>query len=349
MKNIIFLTATAAMMIFAVSCGQKSKSGSQGSLGSLKVKTIYVDDVIYHPMTEEAGLKYEVNFTYPSAYGDKTVLETLQQKIIIYSLGEKYSLLSPEEAVNAYIADRKAEYLEEIIGRRIEVSGCWIVCNNEILFVSDTLFQLNVVSSEQWVGSRYFETPSSTVFNIKTGAEYNEGTVINGVIWATRNVAAPGTFADAPEDAGMFYKWNSKKAWAATGDEVSDWDAGIHDGDVWAKSNDPSPAGWHVPTDAEIRTLFDADKVSSEWTIQNSIIGCKFTDKAIGNSIFFPAFGYRSGYDGTLNLVGMQGNYWTGTTGCPDCSYGMYVCDYNVGLNDGENRDMAFNIRPVAD
>ena len=178
----------------------------------------------------------------------------------------------------------------------------------------------------------------------------DKGVVINGVKWATRNVATPGTFAATPEDAGMFYKWNNKKAWAVIGNEVSDWDDRIFYDNTWAKSNDPSPAGWHVPTDAEIRTLLlDDNKVSSEWTTQNGVIGRKFTDKATGNSIFFPAVGYRSGDDGTLNLVNMQGNYWTSTTGCPDCSYGMYVCDYNVGLNDGENRNSAYNIRSVAD
>ena len=77
----------------------------------------------------------------------------------------------------------------------------------------------------------------------------DEGVVINGVKWATRNIAAPGTFAATTEDAGMFYKWNNKKAWATIGDEVTDWDNSIYDGDAWVKSNDPSPAGWHVPTD----------------------------------------------------------------------------------------------------
>jgi len=40
---------------------------------------------------------------------------------------------------------------------------------------------------------------------------YDEGVVINGVKWATRNVAAPGTFAANPQDAGMFYQWNRKR------------------------------------------------------------------------------------------------------------------------------------------
>ena len=365
MKKIIFLTAIATMMIFAVSCKQKSDS--------LKIKTIVIEDFVNHSVTtdDDLRLNYNVSFSYPSEYGNKAVLEILQRKFISYSLGEKYSLLTPEEAVNAFIADRKAEYLEEIKDRRLEVSGCQIECRNDILFVSDTLLQLNVFSSEQWSGSRRFEETSSTRLNIKTGAEENlanksaetietelsldpltadEGVVINGVKWATRNVATPGTFAATPEDAGMFYKWNNKKAWATIGDEVSDWDDSISYDDTWAKSNDPSPAGWHVPTDAEFITLlFDDDKVSNEWTTQNGVNGRKFTDKANGNSIFLPALGARSGEDGTLNLVDMQGSYWTSTTSCPDCSYGAYICEYNVGMNDGENRSSAYNIRSVAD
>lgn len=39
---------------------------------------------------------------------------------------------------------------------------------------------------------------------------------INGVCWATRNVDAPGTFTQNPEDAGMLYQWNRKTAWNVT-------------------------------------------------------------------------------------------------------------------------------------
>ena len=35
-----------------------------------------------------------------------------------------------------------------------------------------------------------------------------EGVVIDGIRWATRNVDTPGTFANAPSEAGMFYQFN---------------------------------------------------------------------------------------------------------------------------------------------
>jgi len=138
------------------------------------------------------------------------------------------------------------------------------------------------------------------------------GVMINGVKWATRNVDAVGTFAAKPEDAGMFYQWNRKKAWPATG-TVSGWDSSVPTGTAWEKSNDPSPAGWRVPTFDEIKKLFDTEKVSNEWTIQNGVNGRKFTDKTTNKSIFLPAAGYRNNSAGTLYGVGSFGFYWSST------------------------------------
>jgi len=152
------------------------------------------------------------------------------------------------------------------------------------------------------------------------------GVVINGVKWATRNVDYPGTFAARPEDSGMFYQWNRKKAWPATGDEVIGWDSSILTGDTWEKTNDPSPAGWRVPTLDEIEKLLDTDKVSNEWTTQNGVNGRKFTDKTTGNSLFLPAEGYRSNDDGTLYGIGTSGGYWGSAQ---SDSGGAYVLDFD--------------------
>ena len=43
----------------------------------------------------------------------------------------------------------------------------------------------------------------------------DEGVVINGVKWATRNVDKPGTFAANPENAGMLFQWNRRVGWSA--------------------------------------------------------------------------------------------------------------------------------------
>jgi len=113
----------------------------------------------------------------------------------------------------------------------------------------------------------------------------DKGVVINGVKWATRNVAAPGFFAANPEDPGMFYQWNRKKAWPVTG-AVTGWDSSYPTGTTWEQANDPSPAGWRVPTFAEIQSLLDTTYVSNGWTTENGVNGQKFIDKATGDSIF---------------------------------------------------------------
>ncbi len=124
------------------------------------------------------------------------------------------------------------------------------------------------------------------------------GVEINGVVWATRNVGAPGTFAARPEDPGMFYQWNRRKGWPVTGD-VSEWPSRGAGGESWDAANDPSPEGWHIPNVDEIDRLVDPDRVSSKWATREGVTGTLFTDRVSGHTIFFPSAGLRS-YDGTL-------------------------------------------------
>ena len=146
----------------------------------------------------------------------------------------------------------------------------------------------------------------------KVPLSQDKGVIINGVKWATRNIDAPGTFAANPEDAGMFYQWNRKKAWAATG-SVSGWGSSTPSGTTWEKANDPSPSGWRIPTLSEFETLFDYGKVTNEWITVNGVYGKKFTDVVSGDSIFLPASGCRFFSDGTLAGTGSNGFFWSNT------------------------------------
>ena len=177
---------------------------------------------------------------------------------------------------------------------------------------------------------------------------FDEGVVINGVKWATRNVDTPGTFAANPENAGMFYQWNRKKAWLATGENVTGWDSSIPVGDTWAKSNDPCPAGWRVPTLDELKKLRDTDKVSREWTTQNGVNGLKFTDKTTGKSPFLPAAGCRYNNDGTLKGVGLNGFYWLSTQ--YDTSNAYFISFYrgSTALYYSTTRSLGQSVRAVA-
>ena len=189
---------------------------------------------------------------------------------------------------------------------------------------------------------------TATVCGQDNTSTTDKGVVINGVKWATRNVDAPGTFAANPEDAGMFYQWNRKKAWAVTG-EVTGWDATYPQGDSWAKSNDPSPVGWHVPTGEDIKKLLDASKVRAEWTSENGVPGEKFTDKATGNSIFLPAVGARKNSNNPEG-AGTEGNCWSSSeSGMSALASGFnFNNDVNPTVSQSHRRS-ALSVRPVAD
>jgi uncharacterized protein (TIGR02145 family) len=177
--------------------------------------------------------------------------------------------------------------------------------------------------------------------------------VINGVTWATRNVDAPGTFACNPEDAGMFYQWNRKVGWSSTDPLVSSnydtiWDDSTPSGTTWETANDPSPAGWRVPTLAEIQTLLDEDKVSYEWTTFNGVYGGLFTDKTTSKSLFLPAAGFRYSYYGTLGNAGAYGLCWGSAQGDGDYAYGLGFDSGGAGWGS-HDRLWGFSVRCVAE
>ena len=134
----------------------------------------------------------------------------------------------------------------------------------------------------------------------------DKGVIINGIRWATRNVDAPGTFAETPESPGMFFQWNRRKGWNTTDEKVEDWDNSIPEGTKWYAENDPCPEGWRVPTIKEWHSLQDA---GSKWITQNNIRGRLFG--VAPNQIFLPIVGWRQGLNS--NLHNTEGVYWSST------------------------------------
>ena len=155
------------------------------------------------------------------------------------------------------------------------------------------------------VAAAIFLAGSATLF-----AQEETGVEINGVIWATRNVGAPNTFVDNPEDYGMLYQWNSTVGWSATGNAVSSdgsawnryWTGNGGNGVTW--DNNVCPAGWRVPTPDEFISLANAD---GEWTTEKEVKGYRFISG--NNSIFLPAAGGRD-FIGNASGGGEQGSYW---------------------------------------
>lgn len=161
-------------------------------------------------------------------------------------------------------------------------------------------------------------------------ANNDEGAIINGLKWATRNVGTPNKFVIDAEDAGMHYQFNRKVGWNEYSKEH--WNNSVPDGIAWDKINDPCPEGWRLPTIEELNTLMDRTKVYSEWTTQNGISGVKLTDKLTKEHIFLPLAGSRDWKNGKLHKG--DGRYWSSEqsvpqeTDCndsPECRYMHYL------------------------
>ncbi len=121
---------------------------------------------------------------------------------------------------------------------------------------------------------------SSTISIIAQIPTTDPGVEINGITWATRNVGAPNTFVDNPEDLGNYYTWNA--------------------------AQNVYPAGWRIPTKEELQTLLDESNVIKIW--DDTKKGYTYTDAVSGESIFLPAAGLNTS---ELKYVGESGYYWS--------------------------------------
>ena len=147
-------------------------------------------------------------------------------------------------------------------------------------------------------------------------ATTDPGIIVNGIRWATRNVDAPGTFAQTPADYGMFYQWNRRIGWSSTDPMVDSnggttWDSSLSTGTAWYAANDPCPEGWRVPTEAELSTLTHIDSWQDFW------YGTRIRGRFFGTEpflLFLPVTGVRSAYnEGALELVELWSVYWSST------------------------------------
>jgi uncharacterized protein (TIGR02145 family) len=192
---------------------------------------------------------------------------------------------------------------------------------------------------------------TTMVFSQEKGTNpstYDEGVVINGVKWATRNVGAPGTFAAKPESYGLFYQWGSNVGWSTTDpltatDGYNTWDELYEKGDTWTDDKSPCPTGWRLPTIKELTALVNAGYI---WTTVNGVRGRLFGSG--DNRLFLPASGYRHYLNGKENYVGSSGNYWSSTV-FRRYAYYLKFNNSTVYPNSNSPRANGYSVRCVAE
>lgn len=174
-----------------------------------------------------------------------------------------------------------------------------------------------------------------------------ECVMINGVCWATRNVDDAGKFVTHPEDAGKLFQWSAGSGRDNTTINVGGGSERLSLETAWEGKQDPSPAGYRLPSMVEIDRLLDTNAVTQEWTTVNGKKGVKFTDKQNGNSIFLPAVGYRD-RKGLMASAGRSAAYWSNTPHAQDNTAAYGVTFTETGGNTAKTpRALRYSIRPV--
>ena len=194
------------------------------------------------------------------------------------------------------------------------------------------------------------------------GHEYVDLGLPSGTLWATCNIGASN-----PEGYGNYYAWGetstkSTYSWDTYKYANSSYDkltkycnkseygnngftdnlTALQTGDDPATSNWGS--GWYTPTKTQWDELLS--NTTNLWTIRNGEKGRLFTSKKNGQTLFFPAAGFR--VNSELSSAGGGGYYWSRSlyTGKP--------CDtWEVVFSSGEcfmgeySRVSGCSVRPV--
>ena len=120
--------------------------------------------------------------------------------------------------------------------------------------------------------------------------------------------------------------------------------------------NDPCPAGWRVPTQAEWASIFRGGTTSGApntsgagaWTSKGTWSAAGAGGFMVGDALFLPAAGCRHRRNAALNNVGTRGYYWSSTVNSTG-SYNLYFTSTNVNPAYTNARAYGLSVRCVAE
>ncbi|MDD5781063.1 MAG: protein kinase [Bacteroidales bacterium] len=166
------------------------------------------------------------------------------------------------------------------------------------------------------------------------------------VKWATCNVGA-----SSPTGYGNFYAWGETSTKSSYDrDNCKTYNRSMSD--IRGNSSyDAARANWggswRLPTKAECDEL--VNNCTRQWTTQNGVKGMRFTSKRNGNSIFFPAAGYRRGT--STDGAGEYGTYWSSTPFESGTQSAYSLCFHSGGsaVTDWRSRYSGYSVRPVVE
>ena len=174
----------------------------------------------------------------------------------------------------------------------------------------------------------------------------------SGLLWCEHNVGA-----STPYEDGLYFSWGN-----VTGHTGTDgYDFGTSNDGPYAQTTGAALTG-NIPTNGtydaarhnmgapcRMPTVGEFQELNaqcdSEWTDEDGVAGRRFTSRINGNSIFFPASGYRRGPG--LNYRGSNGNYWSASLNSQTNGYNLSFNASGVNPANISNRFNGLSVRAV--
>ena len=127
--------------------------------------------------------------------------------------------------------------------------------------------------------------------------------------------------------------------------------------DLWnyntplGQSNNPCPAGWRIPTQAEWAGVMNNNVIvrPSSTIPSTGTNGLQVQSIPGTTTLFLPAAGYRASASGTFNYTGTFGTYWSNTPSSSGGAYNLTFTNSDVSPNKDNFRANGFSIRCVAE
>ena len=188
--------------------------------------------------------------------------------------------------------------------------------------------------------------PEPTLSSSGTHAGHEYVDLGLSVKWATCNVGA-----SSPTGYGNYYAWGETSTKSRYDeDNCKTWERSMSD--IRGNSSyDAARANWggswRLPSEAECKELLN--NCTRQWTTQNGVKGMLFTSKRNGNSIFFPAAGWR--YGTSTTYAGEHGYYWSSTPYGSGTQYAYVLYFYSGGSASSywNYRISGHTVRPVVE
>ena len=201
---------------------------------------------------------------------------------------------------------------------------------------------------------------------VKDTRKYVDLGLPSGTLWATCNIGA-----SKPEEYGLYFAWGETKGYTSdtsdghqfnmktyrfcrgTYDSLTKY-CGVRGFGIVDNKKELDPGDdaatvnwgskWEMPSSDQMTELCDSANTIIEWTTLNGVNGRKITSRKNGNSIFFPAAGWR--YDDRLWDDATNGQYKSRTLFEESTSYSLLFDQESIYCFHSL-REVGASVRPV--